>query len=94
MLGAYALHVGGNCAKVGANLQENVCYGTPNSGSSRLKRSDFGPCPRRFQFKKLEITTFPTFLSKQNNEPRSFRFNVKNTSVFERLFKTIVFYDK
>ena len=47
-----------------------------NSGSSRLKETDFEHFPRSFRFEKREISIFLMFFNKKVNEPRSFRFNV------------------
>ena len=76
-------------------LCKNVLVVRPlNSGSSLLKRSDLGSFPRSFQFEKWEISFFPTHFAQKVNESRSFRFNIKNKSIFDGLFKTIVFYEK
>ena len=89
-----ALFRGHKCAAVAPTLQKCDVSATLNSGSSLLQQSDLGSFPRSFQFKKWEICIFPTLFEEKVNEPRSFRFDVKNKSIFHRLFKTIVFYDK
>ena len=78
----------------GPNLQKRACSATPNSGSSRLKETDFEHFPGSFRFKKWEISIFPMFFSKILIFSRSFRFNVIFLTILGVFFKIIVFYDK